>query len=708
VFEDAAMTNPAKRRRRPAKGRPPRRSLSARELALICAALVLGLAGGLAVMAGFGLDLGAPQRDAIAERAATPVAVAVMPAADPVSDPAPAADVPAVPEVSQVEDKRPEPAAPAAGRDPESPPVPAPTPGLPAAKAAARPRAVLSESDLRKQLYQAPEVGLKPSVRDGLAEKYKTSYQSNTASARKPIFGPSTLVSLMPSAQQLPLRGFPNCQLTPDGAVQLGVHSRALHAYLDALAPKDATGKRGDPKLVRDALRQERRGKPPPWLRPEALPAMVQILMAEDVPLRLILVDMMADIPGKAAGIRLAQRAVYDLSPEVRKAAIEALRQRPAGEARRTLVSALRYPWPAAADHAADALVALGDRDAAPLMVALLDKPDPAAPYATKSGASVHELVRLNHVQNCLLCHVPATGRDAVTDVDPFARRPSQTYEVGYRGPSIPGSSGGVWANKVLIRADVQFLRQDFSVTLPPVGSYSTAGGLRFDFLVRTRPLKPAEVREWKNQSASTTSTYSEPEATLPAASNYPQREATLYALRAVTGCDAGPTSEAWLKLFPNAHADAEGMRLGAALTAARPDQREQLLARYRDAKEDHYTEGLAHAIPHVSAKFQEKVRAALVERLIRLPAEDLRAYLENDGELRLAAVRACARKADAEMVPDLIGLLTDEDSQVGEAAREALRRLTREEFGPPAGAPEQERDAAAAKWEAWYRQHSP
>ena len=57
---------------------------------------------------------------------------------------------------------------------------------------------------------------------------------------------------------------------------------------------------------------------------------MTQILMAEDVPLRLILVDMMADIPGKAATIRLAQRAVYDLSPEVRKAAIEALRERPA------------------------------------------------------------------------------------------------------------------------------------------------------------------------------------------------------------------------------------------------------------------------------------------------------------------------------------------------------------------------------------------
>ena len=303
------------------------------------------------------------------------------------------------------------------------------------------------------------------------------------------------------------------------------------------------------------------------------------------------------------------------------------------------------------------------------------------------------------------MCHVPAVGRNPVTDVDPFARRPSQTYEVGYHGPSIPGSSGGVWANKVLIRADVQFLRQDFSVTFPAGGSFSSAGGLRFDFLVRTRPLKPAEVREWQNRSD--TPTYQQREATLPAAPTYPQREAALYALRAVTGQDAGPTTEAWRDLYPHAQAEAEGLRLGAALRAAPPDQREQLLARYRDAKEDRYTEGLAHAIPHVTAKFQEKVRAALIERLARLPPDELRSHLEGDGELRLAAARACARTADTGMVPDLIGLLTNADAEVGEAAHQALRRLTGEDFGPPAGAPEQERDAAAAKWEAWYRQRS-
>jgi hypothetical protein len=192
-----------------------------------------------------------------------------------------------------------------------------------------------------------------------------------------------------------------------------------------------------------------------------------------------------------------------------------------------------------------------------------------------------------------------------------------------------------------------------------------------------------------------------------PAAPTYPQREATLSALRAVTGQDAGSTTEAWLNLYPHAHAEAEGQRLAAALRAALPDQREQLLARYRDSKEDHFAAGLAHAIPHVTAKFQEKVRAALVERLARLPADELRAHLDDDGELRLAAARAFARTADAGMVPDLIGLLTDADAKVGEAAHQALRRLTGEDFGPPTGATEQQREAAAAKWDAWCRQQS-
>ncbi len=686
------MTTSLKRRRLFAQNAASQQSRFDSDEALFWSALGLGVAFVLILVAVLALD---PWGYFHGQPEATQVVEVATHQAKPAPNPMPAAEIPATPERQMAEIEKPEPVdvEPMPESAPAKEPDPVPPPAM-STKATERPNKTLSVNDLRRQLDRAPEFGLTASMRDKLVELYKTSYQSSAAMGRKPVLDPSILLSRLPSATQLSVRPFPGCQLNPFDAEMLGVLSRKLHVYLDALAPKDANGKRADPKRLRAALRKEWRGKPPEWLRPEALPAMVQILMAEDVPLRLILVDMMSDIRGKAATIRLAQRAVYDLSPEVRKAAIDALRERPAADARRTLVQAMQYPWPAAADHAADALASLSDRDAAPLLVALLDKPDPAAPYATKSGASVRELVRINHVENCLLCHVPAVGRDPVTDVDPFARRPSQTYQVGsYSGPKIPGSSGGgVWANRVLIRADVQFLRQDFSMSFPAGGEFESTGGLRFDFLVRKRPLKPDEVEKWKMQSKLD-------------ATAYPQRDAALFALRAVTGEDAGPTTAGWLKLYPDAVAEAEGVRMSATLRAATPDQREQLLVRYRDAKEEHYTEGLAHAIPHVTGKLQDKVRATLVERLARLSVDDLRAYLEEEGELRRAAARACVRKAEPEMIPELIDLLADADLELSNSAHQVLRRLTGEDFGPPKDCTQPEREAAMSKWHAWNQQ---
>lgn len=692
------MANSAKQRSVPKDRARSRQSNPSLEFVWMGLVGGLGLGGVVAILVGgYAFGLWGTAANARPECAVSSKQTDAAPSAATLSNRAPTAGLPEPPmvrpsdgEANTAVDVQPPSTA---QIEPQPTMIPSPEP-LPvvSSKSAGQSKKILSESELRRQLRDVPEFGLKPSVRDALVESYKKIYQSSAAMGRKPIHDPATLLAHMPGVQQLSVRSFPSCQLNPISAMTLGVSSRALHAYVDGLAPKDASGKRADPKQLRAALRQEWRGKRPAWLRPEALPAMVQILMAEEVPLRLILVDMMADIPGRAAGIRLAQRAVYDLSPEVRKAAIDALRQRPAIEARRILVETMRYPWPAVADHAAAALAALQDRGAAPLLVALLEKPDPAAPVATKAGTSVCELVRINHAENCLLCHVPAVGRDPVTDVDPFARRPSQTYEVRYGGARVPGGSGGVWANKVLIRADVQLLRQDFSITFPANSEFSSAGGRRFDFLVRTRPLSATEVQNWSSPSMSERPTY-------------PQRDAVLAALRAIAGQDAGPTTEAWLKLYPHAHAEAEGARMAAALRAAHADQREQLMARYRDAKEEHYTEGLAHAIANVSGKLQEKVRMALVERLARLSADELRAHLESEGEMRLAAARACIRKADAEMISDLIELLAEGNAEIAAGAHKALRQLTGENLGTPVEGTQDEREAAVAKWREWYEQ---
>src|SRR5262245_37756118 len=515
---------------------------------------------------------------------------------------------------------------------------------LPAVKFNPVRRNKLSEIELFKQLVDFPDFNLNLAARQGMVQAYAREYQTKSEMRMHGEFEPSILLRHFPAASQLPIRSGPSCQLSRNEAANLGVLAKKLHAYLDLIAPMDMNGKR-NPARLRNVLRQERRGKTPEWLRPEAVPAMVQILMAEDVPVRLILVDMLADIPGRVAGERLAQRAVFDLSSEVRQAAIYALRDRPPAEGRQVLVNAIRYPWPAVADHAAEALVALEDRDAAPLLVAQLSKPDPAAPFAAgNDGAAVREVVAINHAANCLLCHAPAVGgRDLVIGVDPLAQRPPPDVERRYGRPS---NGQGIWAGKVLIRADVQFLRQDFSVTFPIHRLFAEVAGQRLDYVVRTRLLKGAELRDWKKQ-------------TPPEPTAYRQREAILFALRALTGQDVGPTTDAWVKLFPWADAEAEGVRMSTSLMKASVENRDHLLARYRDAKEDAYTEGLARAIPHLKGKLQGKVREALVQRLTRQSPDGLRPYLvDENADLGHAAALACIRKQDKELTPELIGLL--------------------------------------------------
>src|SRR5262249_34011502 len=149
------------------------------------------------------------------------------------------------------------------------------------------------------------------------------------------------------------------------------------------------------------------------------------------------------------------------------------------------------------------------------------------------------------HITNCLLCHAPATGgRDPVVGLDPFSNRPVNSNDlVGNYGasPAALQQSLGGWTG-LLIRADVQFVRQDFSITFPVMPVFGGMPGLRFDFVIRTGPLKAAELQEWKKQPQQKDS--------------FRQRDATLFALRALTGKDAGTATEAWLKLFPNANAE--------------------------------------------------------------------------------------------------------------------------------------------------------
>jgi hypothetical protein len=139
---------------------------------------------------------------------------------------------------------------------------------------------------------------------------------------------------------------------------------------------------------------------------------LVQLLQVEVEPSRRLLIQELANLPGKAGGARLAERALYDLSANLRREAVAALKRRPPEQFRQVLLDGLRHPWPAVADHAAEALAALDDRRAVAELVGLLEAPDPAGPIfdPTPKRYVVREVVQFNHLSNCTLCHEASTS----------------------------------------------------------------------------------------------------------------------------------------------------------------------------------------------------------------------------------------------------------------------------------------------------------
>ncbi len=249
-------------------------------------------------------------------------------------------------------------------------------------------RTPVTESMLLQELATAPEVGLGTTGQTVLSG-YVAAIQDGVQRLGTPrLADPSPLIQVRPNLLGLPLRTGASCQLNATAAADLGTLSRKFRMYLNATAAAD-----GSPRpetavdLLRQALEAERRGQRPEWLRPEAVPTLLQMLMPEEPPVRKLLVDLLAEIPHASTTTALAQRAVFDLDAEVRKAAVTALRKRPAEVYRPVLLRALRYPWSFVADNAAAALVELGDMAAIPHLVTMLRQPDPTAPETLPSGA---------------------------------------------------------------------------------------------------------------------------------------------------------------------------------------------------------------------------------------------------------------------------------------------------------------------------------
>jgi HEAT repeat protein len=338
------------------------------------------------------------------------------------------------------------------------------------------------------------------------------------------------LVALRDDLRGLPLRQLSECQLGGKEAKELeklsrmvrrGQAARSRETQNDEGPGRQFAQHAGERAYFR-ALEAARRAD-----SEAGVPGFEQMLQADAKPVRLYLVNLLANAGDKRATEALARLTAFDLDAEVRGAAAAALKGRPKEDARPVLLAALRYPWPPVADHAADALADLADRDAAPDLVRLLDRPDPRAPRLTGDGKwVVPQLVRVNHLRNCLLCHAPSADKaDLVRAPVPTPGKPLPVvYYDRSKGPTI--------------RANVTYLRQDFSVLQPVDNADPWPALQRFDYLICLRELGPDESRDAAGVVAA------------GLARGYPQRDAVLAALRGVTGKDAGGRRENWERVL--------------------------------------------------------------------------------------------------------------------------------------------------------------
>jgi hypothetical protein len=168
-----------------------------------------------------------------------------------------------------------------------------------------------------------------------------------------------------------------------------------------------------------------------------------------------------------------------------------------------------------------------------------------------------------------------------------------------------------------------------------------------------------------------------------------------LFALRELTGKDAGPTTEAWVQLFPNAETDVEAARLSRKLLKLDGVEREVLLAKCRNGKGSAYTQALACAIFSLKGVVKEHVRGVLTERLTRMSAKTLRDKLQDEyPEIRRAALLSYARKDKEQAVPELIALLDNPEPVTARLAEEGLASITGEHLKYPAA------------WKDWWQKH--
>ena len=295
-------------------------------------------------------------------------------------------------------------------------------------------------------------------------------------------------------SQGLPLVMGDECRSSRDDAVAIDWVSSTLGSAVNQFDP--SLGSRdpsnNDAFRIRE-LKKQLKNATDASVNPQHLKTADQILQIDHPRMRLELIEALEKSETDTALKLLAKRAKFDFVPEVRLAATTTLARFPRDQYREELLAGLKYPWHVIAQHSAEALVRLDDQEAIPELVAMLDLPHPNTPVQVDKNKFVKlELVAINHMRNCLLCHAPAgSSHDIATGVIPSWDRPLPKQ---YYKSENPHSTS--------VRADVTYLEQDFSVVQPVLNHGLWPQDQRFDYVVQQRPLKRIKANQLSKQFA--------------------------------------------------------------------------------------------------------------------------------------------------------------------------------------------------------------
>jgi hypothetical protein len=270
-------------------------------------------------------------------------------------------------------------------------------------------------------------------------------------------------------------------------------------------------------------------------------------------------------------------------------------------------------------------------------------------------------------------------------------------------GWSENSSSGLGIITPTFVRADINFLRQDFSVVQPvPKHGRLWPADQRFDYLIRLRPLNAKELLSWQDKVKDFRPTE-------------PQRESLLFALRELTGENPGPSAEDWKRLYSTITGQRHEkplepteqiVHLKSCIVEAAPLQQAERLSSFKDKAGTAYDTALAQAIPQMKVELQKTGRAILMDRFYCLPLKKLGERLrDQEAEVRRAAVGVSRQRKLKALVPELIDLLDDDNQDIAKQVHELLQQFALQDFGPHRGANHIQRQEAKAAWRDWWEQ---